>query len=217
MTFTYIRLFNRLLFTRKTHASVSNGFVPLYNQHVVYKDVENTNTLYKDLNVAKTNVKEQIAYEFRQDRQCLRPSAHLLGNTPYIDVSNSQNWKRKVRQSKNVSGNFTDSHQWSGHLECNIHTYFQHEKIIKPWDSLAQSLFLVSLRNISTLKRRAFKIKKHKKKKRKKKWSRMDAIPWKPPSEHKITYQLPCKIRRIVKEKRRRKKGNRTLRAPRQR
>lgn len=78
--------------------------------------------------------------------------------------------------------------------------------------------FPVEGRPISTLKRRVFKIKKHKKKKRKKRLSRLSIIPWRPPSEEKkITYQLPYKMRRIVKERRRRNKGNRTIRAPRQR
>ncbi|KAG6440167.1 hypothetical protein BBOV_II001775 [Babesia bovis T2Bo] len=72
-------------------------------------------------------------------------------------------------------------------------------------------------RNISTLKRRVFKMKKHKKKKRKKRLSRMTAIPWRPPIDRKVPYQLPYKVRRVVKERRRRNKGNRTLRVPRQR
>ncbi|KAF5153234.1 hypothetical protein TpMuguga_04g02050 [Theileria parva strain Muguga] len=74
-----------------------------------------------------------------------------------------------------------------------------------------------STKCISTLKRRKFKIKKHKKKKRKKRWSRMSLIPWRPAQDLKQTYQSPAKIRRIVKERRRRNKGNRTLRIPRQR
>lgn len=83
---------------------------------------------------------------------------------------------------------------------------------------IPQAAVLLQDRTISTLKRRVFKIKKHKKKKRKKRLSRLSIIPWKPPSEEKKrTYQLPYKMRRIVKERRRRNKGNRTLRVPRQR
>ncbi|UVC54483.1 hypothetical protein MACJ_004031 [Theileria orientalis] len=72
-------------------------------------------------------------------------------------------------------------------------------------------------RSISTLKRRKFKIKKHKKKKRMKRMSKLNVIVVRSPSDGKPPFRSPAKVRRIVKERRARNKGNRTLRAPRQR
>ncbi|UVC50187.1 hypothetical protein MACK_004060 [Theileria orientalis] len=72
-------------------------------------------------------------------------------------------------------------------------------------------------RSISTLKRRKFKIKKHKKKKRMKRMSKLNVIVVRSPSDGKPPFRSPAKVRRIVKERRARNKGNRTIRAPRQR
>lgn len=216
MSFTYIKLFSRHLFPLKSHTNAIGRFLPIYYLPIVSNIAENTGKLYKYEDKSQAYVKEQIAYEFRQDERHIHENVECLRNTTHIGTLYSSNGCKITLPLRNKWMSFAKNHREPVNESCGMHTNIQYVTIFTRWNSI-QSPFSISSRNISTLKRRIFKIKKHKKKKRKKKWSRMDSIPWKPSSEHKITYQLPCKIRRIVKERRRRKKGNRTIRAPRQR
>ncbi|BAM42135.1 hypothetical protein TOT_040000505 [Theileria orientalis strain Shintoku] len=107
------------------------------------------------------------------------------------------------------SGVFTHKLHWF--LPCFYRSFFNLLNVVSSPYCLSPS------RPISTLKRRKFKIKKHKKKKRMKRMSKLNVIVVRAPSDEKPPFRCPAKVRRIVKERRARNKGNRTLRAPRQR
>ncbi|KEG04099.1 conserved Plasmodium protein, unknown function [Plasmodium vinckei vinckei] len=71
--------------------------------------------------------------------------------------------------------------------------------------------------NISTKRRRYFKIRKHQKKKYKKKRMGLSTIPWIPKKEKIRTYKLPNQSRLINKRFMRDKKGGRRYRLKKQR
>ncbi|CAD2113827.1 hypothetical protein YYG_00353 [Plasmodium vinckei petteri] len=71
--------------------------------------------------------------------------------------------------------------------------------------------------NISTKRRRYFKIRKHQKKKYKKKRMGLSTIPWIPRKEKIRTYKLPNQSRLINKRFMRDKKGGRRYRLKKQR
>ncbi|CRG97738.1 conserved Plasmodium protein, unknown function [Plasmodium gallinaceum] len=72
-------------------------------------------------------------------------------------------------------------------------------------------------KNISTKRRRYFKIRKHQKKKYKKKRMGLSTIPWIPTKEKIRTYKLPRQSKLINKRFMRDKKGGRRYRLKKQR
>uniref|UniRef100_A0A3B0MZV4 Uncharacterized protein n=1 Tax=Theileria annulata TaxID=5874 RepID=A0A3B0MZV4_THEAN len=138
-------------------------------------------------------------------------------NLSYFPVSHYRTLSLKSIQSFSTinSIKLLNSIQSINIAGCINHTFRIPNVVLS--SGIANTKLTTNVREISTLKRRKFKIKKHKKKKRKKRWSRMSLIPWRPTPELKHIHRSPSKVRRIVKERRRRNKGNRTLRIPRQR
>ncbi|CAG9472239.1 conserved Plasmodium protein, unknown function [Plasmodium vivax] len=82
---------------------------------------------------------------------------------------------------------------------------------------LKSHLNFILKKQISTKRRRYFKIRKHQKKKYKKKRMGLSTIPWIPTKEKVRTYKLPRQSRLINKRFMRDKKGGRRYRLKKQR